>query len=342
MSDLMERWETLSFGVSNLKKVTRSRPAPGYGEILIRVEAVSLNYRDTEVLESRMYLEPEFPFTPASDLAGTVIETGEGVTRFAVGDQAVSMCITNWVDGEALDWSVAPPLGGTIPGILAQYVVLPADWCVQAPKSLTAIEASTLPIAALTAWMAVCELAPSRSDQTVLIQGTGGVSLFAAQFGLAAGANVIVTTSSDQKAEQLRKLGVRTDNIIDRSITPDWPAAVMDLTDGRGADNIVEVVGGENIRKSLDAVRQGGRIALIGFMESYDMSMSILPILGKRVTIEGISVGPRRAMEDMIRAIDRHKIKPVIDRVYNFDDVPAAFQHLNSGPFGKVVIKVAS
>lgn len=270
-------------------------------------------------------------------MAGTVIEVGDGVTRFTEGDLVVSMCITDWIDGASLDWDVARPQGGPLPGVLAEYVVMKADWCVHAPRSLNTDEASTLPIAALTAWMALLELDHVRAGQTVVVQGTGGVSLFAVQFGVANGATVIVTTSTDAKANRVRQLGAH--HIIDRSARPDWHTAVLELTDGRGADHVLEMVGGENFGRSVAAMKQGGRISLIGFLESTALSAPLMPLLAKRATIEAISVGPRRAMEDMIRAIDQHGIKPVVDTTYRFDQVPEAFEHLKRGAFGKIVVK---
>jgi NADPH:quinone reductase-like Zn-dependent oxidoreductase len=339
MTDTMTRWETASYGLANLNLESVEKPTPKVGEILIRVEAVSLNYRDTEVVEDRMGYNVPFPFSPTSDMAGTVEAVGAGVTRFAPGDRVVSMCITNWIDGAPLDWSEAPPLGGNIQGVLAQYIAMPAEWFVRAPDSLTAIEASTLPIAALTAWMAMHEIDHLRPGQSVVVQGTGGVSLFAIQFGLATGVEVIVTTSSDSKAQHLRELGVQ--HIVNRSETPDWEKAVLELTGGRGADHVLEMASGKNLARSLEAIKPGGKISLIGFLESYETAMSVLPVLGKRAVIEGISVGPRRAMEDMVRAIDQHRIKPVIEATYAWDKAHDAFAHLARGAFGKIVIEVA-
>jgi NADPH:quinone reductase-like Zn-dependent oxidoreductase len=339
MQNSMMRWETPAVGLSNLRLATVPRPVPKAGEILVKVEAVSLNYRDTEVLEDRMGYTLDYPFTPVSDMAGTVVDVGDGVTRFVRGDRVVSMCITNWIDGASLDYVVAPPLAGPLPGVLAEYIAMPAEWFVRAPNSLTAGESSTLPIAALTAWMALQENDHIGPGKSVVVQGTGGVSIFAIQFGLVSGAEVIVTTGSASKSARLRELGVR--HILNRHETPEWQNAVRELTDGKGADHVLEMAGGENFGRSVEAVKTGGRISLIGFLESYQTSFSILPVLGKRVIIEGISVGPRRAMEDMVRAIDQHGIKPVIDATYTFDKTHDAFAHLARGAFGKIVIELA-
>ena len=338
MTDTMNRWEILSLGLDKLALRPAPRPAPKTGEILVEVDAVSLNYRDGEVVDNGMGMNLTFPFTPTSDMAGRVVALGEGVTRFAVDDRVISTCITGWIDGTPLSWKDAPALGGPLQGMLSEYVAIPADWCVRAPSSLTPAEASTLPIAALTAWMALVELGHLHAGQTVVVQGTGGVSLFAVQLAAANGANVIITSSSDDKIARALQLGANQG--INRSKTPNWQTAVLELTDRRGADHILEMAGGANLRRSLQAIVSGGRISVIGLLESDELSAPILPLLGSRASIVGISVGPRRALEDMVRAIDQHGIKPVIDGTYAFSHVPEAFAHLRRGAFGKVVVQV--
>lgn len=338
MQNTMTRWELPALGLENLVQRNVARPQPKAGEILVEVEAVSLNFRDGEVAGNGMGVDLAFPFTPASDMAGRVVALGEGVTRFALGDRVISICITGWIDGAPMSWADAPTQGGPIPGMLSQYVATPAEWCVLAPATLTADEASTLPIAALTAWMALIELGHLHAGQTVVVQGTGGVSLFAVQLAAANGANVIVTSSSDAKIERAIALGARLG--INRGRTPAWQTEVLRLTGGRGADHILEMAGGDNVARSLAALVPGGRIAVIGLLESDQISVPILPLLGGRAVITGISVGPRRALEDLVRMIDQHRIKPVIDAVYGFDQVPQAFEHLRRGAFGKVVINV--
>lgn len=338
MTNMINRWEIPSLGLEKLALVSVPLPLLKAGEVLVKVEAVSLNYRDGEVADHGMGVPLTFPFTPASDMAGTVVAIGEGVTRFAVGDRVISICITGWIDGAPLSWVVAPTQGGPIPGMLAEYVATPAEWCVRAPKSLTSAQASTLPIAALTAWMALIELGHVHAGQTVVVQGTGGVSLFAVQLAAACGATVIVTSSSDEKIERAIKLGAT--HGINRKHVPQWQSAVLELTDGRGADHILEMAGGENVQRSLEAIANGGRISVIGLLESEEFTAPILGLLGSRASITGISVGPRRALEDLVRMIDQHLIKPVIDHTYSFAEVPQAFAHLNRGAFGKVVIEV--
>jgi NADPH:quinone reductase-like Zn-dependent oxidoreductase len=337
MADTTHRWEIPSFGTElSLQKV--ARPTPKHGEILVEVEAVSLNYRDSVVIENGMGNEITFPFSPASDMAGRVVAVGEGVKRFAIGDRVISSYIAGWIDGVPVSLAEAPTQGGPLPGMLAQHVALPADWCVLAPKSLTPGEAATLPVAALTAWMALVELGNVHAGQTVVVQGTGGVSLFAVQFAAANGARVIITSSSDDKIARAIELGAT--HGINRSKTPEWHTEVLKLTNGRGADHILEMAGGDNVNMSLKAITPGGRISIIGLLASGELTIPILPLLGSRASIVGIAVGPRRALEDLVRMVDHHKLKPVVDATYTFAQVPEAFAHLTHGAFGKIVINV--
>lgn len=340
MKNIMKRWEISSPGLDKLALREVSMPVPKRGEILVAVEAVSLNFRDSVIGEGGMGAALEFPFSPTSDMAGRVVALGEGVTRFAVGDRVISSYIANWIDGAPMSLADAPTQGGPLPGMLAQYVATPAEWCVLAPQSLSAVEASTLPVAALTAWMALVELGHLRTGQSVVVQGTGGVSLFAVQLAASSGATVIVTSSSDEKISHAISLGAT--HGVNRHKTPDWEAEVLRLTNGRGADHILEMAGGDNIARSVKAVALGGRISVIGLLESNELRMPILDLLFSHASIVGIAVGPRRALEDLVRAVDLHSIKPVIDAVYPYTDALQAFEHLKRGAFGKIVIDVAA
>ncbi|MGY2365934.1 zinc-dependent alcohol dehydrogenase family protein [Pseudomonas azotoformans] len=339
MTDMMQRWEIPSFGLHTLHLARVPRPVAKAGEVLVRVAAVSLNYRDAEVAENGMGASLQFPFTPASDMTGTVMAVGEGVQRFSVGDQVLSSFFAGWVDGQPLSWTEAPPQGGPIPGMLAEYVATPAEWCVLAPRSLSAAQASTLPVAGLTAWMALVELGHLHAGQTVVVQGTGGVSLFAVQLAAAHGARVIITSSSDDKIA--RAVGLGATHGIHRGRVPDWHTSVLELTGGRGAEHVLEMAGGDNLARSLQAVANGGRISVIGLLESDQLSAPLMSLLAKRASIVGVAVGPRRALEDLIRMVDRHTLAPVIDHTYRFTEVPQAFTHLKRGAFGKVVIEVS-
>jgi NADPH:quinone reductase-like Zn-dependent oxidoreductase len=336
----MRRWQLPSFGLKNLELAEAPVPAPGGKELLIRVAAVSLNYRDKLVVEGELLPDrPIMPFVPVSDMAGEVVATDADVSRFKVGDRVLGNFWTQWIDGE-------PPremarhglsLGGPLPGMLAEYVTLHEGVAVKAPASLTDEEAATLPVAALTAWSALIETGHLKAGQTVLVQGTGGVALFGLQFAQAFGARVIVTSRNAEKLEHAKALGAF--GVIDTRADPDWSAGALDLTDGRGVDHVLELVGGDNISQSAAALASGGRIAQIGFMKGSEIVLSAVPMMLKRAIIQGISVGHRRAFEDMNRAIDEHGLKPVIEKVYAFEDVCAAFDHLERGPFGKVVVR---
>jgi NADPH:quinone reductase-like Zn-dependent oxidoreductase len=338
MSETMRLWQLPSFGLKNLELAEAPVPAPGNNELLIRVAAASLNYRDKLVVEGELLPDrPAMPFIPVSDMVGEVVALGAGVSRFKLGDRVLGNFWTQWIDGE-------PPremtrhglsLGGPLPGMLAEYVTLREDIAVKAPASLTDEEASTLPVAALTAWFSLIETGHLKAGETVLVQGTGGVALFGLQIAQAFGARTIVTSRSAEKLERAKALGAA---VIDTSSTPDWSDAALNLTGGRGVDHVLELIGGNNLRQSAAALASGGRIAQIGFLEGSEIVLSAVPMMLKRAIIQGIAVGHRRAFEDMNRAIDEHGIKPVIDKVYVFEAVHAAFDHLERGPFGKVVV----
>src|SRR5262245_30421220 len=299
MTIAMQKWEITAPGDANLRLVTAATPSPKPGEILLEVDAVSLNYRERWIIDGGMGNAWEPPLTLGSDVAGRVVAVGDQVTRFAVGDRVIDHDMVGWLDGDA-----PPPDSNSFQlGRLAHYVAAPADWFSAA--------ASTLPVAGLTAWMALVELGKLRAGQTVVVQGTGGVALFAVQFAAAMGARVILTSSSDEKLERARAFGAT--DVINRQRTPEWHQAVRDLTAGRGADHILEMAGGDNVQKSLEAVAVGGRISLVGLLDAPDFRLSIVPLLFSRASVIGIGVGHRRALEDMVRAVDRLGLKPVID-----------------------------
>jgi NADPH:quinone reductase-like Zn-dependent oxidoreductase len=316
MTKTMQRWEIDSLDHHSLKQVEAPMLLPGAGQIRVRTQAVSLNYRDLMITGGTYGWTPPLPFTPASDLAGVVDAVGPGVTRWKGDEKIVSTFVAGWVDGRAPAGTFS--LGGPGPGALATHVLLDERWAVAAPRTLTAEQASTLPCAALTAWFSFFEEGSLKAGDTVLIHGTGGVALFGLQFARIHGATVIIVSGGAEKREKALALGAS--HVIARDA--DWPAEVKRLTGGRGVDHVLETVGGANMGRSLGAVAQGGRVSLIGVMQ-------------------GISVGHRRALEDMIRAVDATQLQPVIDKVYGFADVPAAFEHLERGAFGKVVVSVA-
>ncbi|WP_206368200.1 zinc-dependent alcohol dehydrogenase family protein [Sphingobacterium sp. B16(2022)] len=336
--NLMKQWELSDFGLNNLKLNIVPVPTPGPKEVLVKTAAVSLNYRDHLVTSNGMGMPLAFPFVPASDMSGAVVKIGSRVSRFKINDKVISTNIAGWIEGPAPSPDIAPSLGGMGPGVLAEYVCLPEDWLSLAPKNLSPVESATLPCAGLTAWMAVFEKGKLKSNETLVVQGTGGVSLFAAQFAYSIGANILLTSSSDDKINRAKSLGISAG--INRFNNEDWQHNVSQLTSGRGADLIIEMAGSENLQKSLDAVAQEGRIAIVGVLEAADATLPIFKVLSKRSSLLGIGVGSRKSLEAMCSYIDLHEIRPVIDAIYRFEDSPKAFDHLKRGAFGKVVIEI--
>lgn len=329
----VQRWQLPRFGLAHLERVEAPMPSPGPRQILVRTEAVALNYRDLLVAQDGMGMPLDFPFVPASDMAGTVLAVGAGVTRWRPGDRVLSTFWGGWLEGERPAEAVA--LGAPGPGMLASHVLLDADWVVAAPATLDAVAASTLPIAGLTAWFALVEQGQVRAGQTVLIHGTGGVALFGVQLARLHGAVPIVVSGDAGKREQVRALGAA--HALARDA--DWPAQVRELTGGRGADHVLETVGGANLGRSLEALRPGGRLSVIGVLAGDTVSASVYGFLLGRATVQGISVGHRRALEELVRAVDATGLRPVIAGEYRADEAPAAFAHLQRGAFGKVVVR---
>jgi len=341
MTDRMQRWEMDGIGRDRLALKEAAVPEPAAGEVLVKVAAVSLNYRDKLVIDGGMGLPLAFPFTPGSDLAGTVQAVGSGVSRFAPGDRVISTFAPGWIDGAPLGNGRVPPyktLGGVHPGVLAQYVAFPEDWFARAPATLDDAEASTLPCAGLTAWFALIEKGHLQPGEIVLVEGTGGVALLGVQIARAHGAQTIIVSGSADKLERARALGA--DHGIDRSVE-DWVEAVYRLTGDHGADHILELVGGPHLGKAVQAAAIGGRIHQIGVLEGFEVAAPAGPLMLKNLTVQGIGVGHRRALEDLVAAVDRTGIKPVIDARYPIADLPAALDHLDRGAFGKIVVELA-
>ncbi|HET6159165.1 MAG TPA: NAD(P)-dependent alcohol dehydrogenase [Dongiaceae bacterium] len=334
----MKSWRLPQFGLSHLRLEEVAVPRPGPSEVLVRVKAASLNFRDKLIVEGTMLPDLALPFVPVSDAAGEVVEVGREVKRLHPGDRAVTHFVTKWIDGApSRDYAAyTTTLGGPLAGVLSEYVVLDESALIKAPGTLSDVEASTLPIAALTAWFALFETGKLAPGETIVVQGTGGVSMFALQFAAAAGARVIVTSSSDEKLARAKSLGASAG--INYAKQPNWDEEVKELTGGRGADHVIEVVGGKNVRRSVNAIGNGGRISLIGLLEGASLSLEAIPIFLKRITMQGIAVGHRRAFEAMNAAIDAMQLKPVIDSTFAFADAPAAFKRLEQGPFGKVAV----
>jgi NADPH:quinone reductase-like Zn-dependent oxidoreductase len=324
------------FGLENLALTERPTPTPGPGEVQIRLRAVSLNYRDLLILKGQYNPRLPLPRIPVSDGAGEVTALGPGVTRFKVGDRVAGAFMPGWAEGRLNDEKARSALGGVVDGLLCETAVLPETGVVNVPGHLSDEEAATLPCAAVTAWNAL-RVGDLQPGETVLIQGTGGVSLFALQFARLAGARVIATSSSDDKLQRVRDLGAS--DTINYRTTPEWGDVVRKLTSG-GVDHIIEVGGAGTLNQSLRAVRTAGHIALIGVLAGYG-DCNPVPILMKAVRVTGIFVGSRSDFEAMNRAIELAAMKPVIDRVFPFEQALDALHHLESGShMGKVVIRI--
>ncbi|WP_127817989.1 zinc-dependent alcohol dehydrogenase family protein [Microbacterium sp. CPCC 204701] len=336
----MQAWTTFGDGIAALRAVTVELPTPGPAEVLVRVRALSLNFRDLLVIEGVSGWRPSAPVIPISDAVGEVVATGDRVSRFAVGDRVLAAFLPRWRDGQLTAEVYTMPVGGPVNrGMLAEYVVVDEEEAVHAPVRLDDVRAATLPVAGVTAWHALSRTAP-RTGETVLVHGTGGVALYAAQIAVALGARVIVTSSSDVKLQRVRDLGVSA-TINYR--TDDVAARVRQLTDGAGADVVVETIGGSNLDVSLEALRIGGRIAFIGLIAGVKAEISTYLLVTKNATIHGIETGSRAMLEELVSFVDEQGLEPVIDSTYSWNDVPEALAHLKSGShFGKVTVALAS
>jgi len=325
------------WSMANLQLATRAEPKPGPGEVLLRMKAASLNYRDLLVpLRGYGAHTGTLPLIPISDGVGEVIATGVDVARVRVGDRVCPCFRQGWIDG--------PPdaaylnLGGPLDGTMAELMCVPAEGVVRIPAYLSDEQAATLPCAALTAWSALRmddRLAPGAR---VLVQGTGGVALFALQFAKLMGAQVTVISSSDEKIARARALGA--DAAINYRTTPEWAKATREITAGQGYDHILELGGEKTLPQSLLCVRTGGAISIIGVLSGAKMSLEVGRIVMKQARMHGIGVGHRNGFEAMTRALEQHRLMPVVDRVFAFDALKDAFAYLKSGAhFGKICIR---
>ncbi|WP_017655669.1 zinc-dependent alcohol dehydrogenase family protein [Fortiea contorta] len=326
-------------GIEALTLVDRPQPQPATGQVLIQVKATSVNYRDLLVTQGAYGAGMKYPLIPMSDGVGEVVAVGGDVTRVKIGDRVAGIFFQDWISGSLTKEKMKSDLGGGIDGMLAEYVVLHEDGLVIIPHHLSYIEAATLPCAAVTAWHGLITKGNLTEDHTVLLLGTGGVSIFALQFAKIHGAKVIITSSSDEKLARVKALGA--DEIINYKTTPDWEKKVYELTQRAGVDHVVEVGGTGTLTKSMQAVRIGGRISLIGVLSGRGAEIDPLPILFKSLTLQGIYVGSRKMFEVMNHKISQHKLKPIIDRVFPFAEAKSAYSYLQSAAhFGKVVIEM--
>lgn len=329
--------ELRQFGLANLVQTERPDPAPGPGEVLVRVRAASLNYRDLLMVEGKYNPKQPLPLVPLSDGAGEIVHVGGGVTQWRTGDRVAAIFSQRWLAGPPTKEKLSAAMGGPLDGMLTEYRVLPAEGLVRVPDHLSFEEAATLPCAAVTAWSAVIEQGAIKPGDVVLVLGTGGVSIFALQFAKLAGARVIVTSSSDAKLERARSLGAG--DCINYRTTPDWAKRAKELTGGVGVDHIVEVGGGHTFAQSLRAVRVAGTVSVIGVLGGSTTDTTLIPILMQNLKLQGVVVGSRETFIAMNRAIDQNKLRPVIDKVFDAANVNEAFAHLRAGKhFGKIVV----
>jgi len=338
MDTLTRRWLTAGDGIDGLRMSHLPPPRPAARQVLVRIEALSLNYRDLLVIEGKSTWRPQQPVTPISDGAGTIVELGADVTRFQPGDRVSAMFLPRWGSGPLTAEVYHSPTGGPVtPGMLADYVVLSEDAVEAVPHVLDAAQAATLPVAALTAWHAVsvrCRVGPS---DTVLVHGTGGVALFALQFARALGARVAVTTSSPDKAARVAELGAAL--TIDYRQNPDVAQEVLRWTQGRGVDHVIETVGGGNLNQSLRSLRIGGSIAFIGLIGGVSANINTYEFVTKNVELHGIETGSAEMYRDMVRFIDENNLVPVIDSIFPIAEIQTALHRLAAGShFGKIVL----
>lgn len=336
----MKAYEVREFGIDNLALVEQAMPELRANDVLVRFHAASVNYRDLMVVNGKYNTRMKLPAVPFSDGAGIVTEVGAEVARWKAGDRVMPIFVQRWIDGGPSEEKRRTALGAGAQwqGVLRECGSFHEDGLVRIPDHLSYEEASTLPCAAITAWHALAVSGDLKAGESVLTLGTGGVSVFALQFAKIFGARVISTSSSDEKLSRMRDLGA--DEIINYKKREDWDAAVLELTDKRGVDHVVEVGGGGTLARSINSVRVGGHIALIGALEAAG-EFSYLPIFMKQIRLQGIFTGSRAMFEDMNRAINESKLEPVIDKVFAFDQAREALTYMESGShFGKIVLSI--
>jgi len=327
------------WGMDHLQLATRPDPKPAPGQVLLRMKAASLNFRDL-LVPSRGYgsFTGNLPLIPLSDGVGEVVEVGAGVTRVKVGDRACPCFHQGWIAGSPDLERLTRTLGGPVDGTMADLMCLPESGIVRAPAHLTDEEAATLPCAALTAWSALVTYDSLGPGSRVLVQGTGGVALFAIQFAKLFGAHVTVISSSDAKLARAKTLGA--DVGVNYTTTPEWSKAGREITGGRGFDHIVELGGEKTLPQSLRAIRPGGTLSMIGVLSGSSLAAPLGLVVTRQVRLQGVTVGHRDSFEAMVRALDQHKLKPVIDRVFEFAGLKDAMAYLKSGAhYGKICIR---
>lgn len=328
-----------TFGLDRLSIVQQPSREPGAREVRVSIRACSLNYRDLLMVEGRYNPKQPLPLVPLSDGMGVVTAIGTEVRRFALGDRVAGNFCQGWLAGEPTREKLRATLGGPLDGMLRQEVVLPEDGWVRVPDHLSDEEAACLPCAGLTAWSALFTQGGLKAGDTVLVLGTGGVSIFALQLARLGGARVIVTSRSEEKLERARALGAHATVCTARE--PNWGHAVRELTGGVGVDHVIEVGGVGTLEQSLRATRVGGQVSLIGVLAGSSTALNLTPVLMQNIRIQGVLVGSREGFEAMNRAIATAGLRPIVDRIHGFDEAKAAFAALAQGShFGKLVVRV--
>ena len=333
----MHAIQLVEHSLNAFRRATLPDPQPGPGDVLIRLRAAALNYIDVAVATGR-FPAATLPMVPVTDGAGEVVALGSDVKDVAIGNRVIPHFMPDWLNGPMHPERIAAMRGITLPGSLSEYVVVPAKSVVRLPAHLDFAQGATLPIAATTAWNGV-RSASVRPGSTVVILGTGGVSLFALQFAKASGATVILVSSSDAKLERGRELGA--DHLVNYRATPDWDKAVLEITGGRGVDLVVETVGGPSFARSLNAVAMGGTVFTVGFLAGTETAFDLFAVIGKAVRIVGNSTGSVADLSEAVRAIAANRIVPVVDRRFGIDETAAAYTELAAGSrhFGKLAIE---
>ena len=335
----MKAYEVQKFGIDELVQVDRDEPKPEAGEVLVKFHATSLNYRDLMVVAGTYNPRMKLPAVPLSDGAGEVIAVGDRVTKWKAGDRVMPIFAQRWIDGDTSEEKRRTSLGAGAQwdGVLREFGVFDQEGLVSIPTYLSYEAAATLPCAALTAWHALAVSGDLKPGQTVLTLGTGGVSIFALQIAKLFGARVISTTGSEDKVAKLKELGA--DDVINYKTRDDWDAAVLEATGKKGVDHVVEVGGAGTLGRSLNAVRLGGHVAMIGALSGAG-DFNPITVFMKAVRLQGIFVGSRTMFQDMLKAIEFSKVQPIVDKVFAFNEAREAMHYMESGEhFGKVVIK---
>jgi len=326
-----------NFGLDSLQVVEHREPSPGPNQVVLKMSAFSINYRDLLVVNGVGRWRPPLPRIPLSDGVGIVVATGTAVSRVRLGDRVAPIFYPKWLEGRAAADKMGDALGGAAAnGVLADYTLLDEASLVHVPAHLTEEEAATLPCAAVTAWNAVAAGRLIKPGDSVVVLGTGGVSIFALQFAKFHGARIIVTSSSDEKLARAEALGAN--ETINYNTTPDWPAAVMDLTNGLGADHVVDTAG--ELKKAISAVRIGGAVAFVGLLTGTTAEIDLVTFMGKSAGVEAVDVGSREMFQSMNKAIEFHALRPVVDRVFGFSELREALNYLKEARhFGKVCLR---